>query len=163
MAETWPFLLFRPGNEASPCTRKDQTQKYTGLSLGDADPYNSWMEEQVAIPLDHSLILDYGVLWTSLFIVVKGLKISRTWLYWHAGTFDVSACLWLFNNVPHFWWWLMFSIIGASAATPTLVVKTEIVSYVRIPYIHILPHLCAMQYFHIAVDACWPLLFKRED
>ena len=22
--------------------------------------------------------------------------------------------------------------------------------YVRIPYIHILPHLCAMQYFHIA-------------
>ena len=22
----------------------------------------------------------------------KGLKISRTWLYWHAGTFDVSAC-----------------------------------------------------------------------
>ena len=24
--------------------------------------------------------------------------------------------------------------------------------YVRIPYIYILPHLCAMQYFHIA---CW--------
>ena len=27
--------------------------------------------------------------------------------------------------------------------------------YVRIPYIHILPHLCAMQYFHIA---CWCML-----
>ena len=25
MAETWPLLLFRPGNEASPRTCKDQT------------------------------------------------------------------------------------------------------------------------------------------
>ena len=39
------------------------------------------------------------------------------------------------------------SIIGASAASPTLVVKTE-----NSIYIYILPHLCAMQYFHIA---CW--------
>ena len=47
-------------------------------------------------------------------------------------------------------------VIGASAASPTLVVKTEnclyvcrYVWYVRIPYIYILPHLCAMQYFYI--------------
>ena len=47
-------------------------------------------------------------------------------------------------------------IIGASAASPTLVVKMEnclyvcrYVWYVRIPYIYILPHLCAMQYFYI--------------
>ena len=28
------------------------------------------------------------------------------------------------------------------------------IRYVRIPYIHILPHLCAMQYFHMHIDAC---------
>ena len=51
--------------------------------------------------------------------------------------------------------------IGASAASPTLVVKTEIclyIWYVRILYIR----LCAMQYFHIAVGSC-RLLLKRQD
>ena len=57
------------------------------------------------------------------------------------------------------------TVIGASTASPTLVVKKEnclymyiymyihvciYVWYMRIPYIYILPHLCAMQYFHIA-------------
>ena len=53
-------------------------------------------------------------------------------------------------------------LIGASAASPTLVVKTENCLYVYIyiciyiclvraysVYVYILPHLCAMQYFHI--------------
>ena len=44
-------------------------------------------------------------------------------------------------------------IIGANAASPTLVVNTEnclYVWYIRIPYIYILSHLCVMQYFYIA-------------
>ena len=48
-------------------------------------------------------------------------------------------------------------LVGASAASPTLVVKTENCLYIYI-YIYgtyvfricILPYLCAMQYFHIA-------------
>ena len=60
------------------------------------------MEERVATSLDHSLILEYRVFCddqsTFAFIYPRGLKTSRTWLYWHAGTFDVSACMhWLFN------------------------------------------------------------------
>ena len=59
--------------------------------------------------------------------------------------------------------------IGASAASPTLVVKTENCLYICIyvciymyiciyiciyvsVYIYILPHLCAMQYFHTACN-----------
>ena len=52
-------------------------------------------------------------------------------------------------------------LIGMSAASPTLVDKTKICLYIYIfiyiymvraysVYIYILPHLCAMQYFHIA-------------
>ena len=66
MAETWPLLLFfRPGNKASSCACqttcmniKDRPKK----SIKDTDPYRAEMEEQVAVPLDHSLILDYRVL-----------------------------------------------------------------------------------------------------
>ena len=51
----------------------------------------------------------------------------------------------------------MGGVIGASAASPTLVVKTENCLYIYI-YIYgtcvfricILPYLCAMQYFRIA-------------
>ena len=62
---------------------------------------------------------------------------------------------------------LLVIIIGARCARPTLVDKTKICLYIYIyifiylyiymvraysVYIYILPHLCAMQYFHIA---CW--------
>ena len=51
----------------------------------------------------------------------------------------------------------MAKLIGASAASPTLVVKTENCLFIYMVraysvYIYILPHLCAMQYFYIA---CW--------
>ena len=53
---------------------------------------------------------------------------------------------------------LFLTMIGVRCTRPTLVVKTENCLY--IPYIYILPHLCAMQYLHIA---CKPLLLKSQD
>ena len=84
------------------------------------------MEERVATYLDHFQTVDYRVLcddqsslasiYGQVFItiiVAKGSKISRTWLYWHARTFDISACIhWLFDiilDVPHCCWRSMFS------------------------------------------------------
>ena len=63
------------------------------------------MEERVATSLDHSLILEYRVLCddqsTFAFICEtshlsysnQGVSKLPTWLYWHARTFDVSACV----------------------------------------------------------------------
>ena len=67
------------------------------------------MKEQVATSPNHFLIVDYRVLCddqsTLEFILIcmavaKGSKTSRTWLYWHAGTFDISACIhWPFDII----------------------------------------------------------------
>ena len=133
MAETCPIhLLCRPGNKASSCTCKDQTtcMNIQACALEALTLTRAEMEEWVATPLDHSLILDYRVLcddrstlgiywWTCLFIV-KGLKISRTWLYWHAETFDVSACTGFLNIILALlttyltfaaWSWSIFSTV----------------------------------------------------
>ena len=59
MAETWPLLLlFRPGNKASSCTCKDQTtcMNIQAYALEMLTLTRAEMEEQVATPLDHSLI-----------------------------------------------------------------------------------------------------------
>ena len=65
MAETWPLLLlYRPGNKASSCTCKDQItcMNIQAYALETLTLTRAEMEEQVATPLDHSLILDYSLM-----------------------------------------------------------------------------------------------------
>ena len=85
--------------------------EYTGLRFGDADPYKSGNGRtggDTPGPLldsgqyNHRVLCDgfiYGQVLTHVHVIVKGLNISRTWLYWHAGTFDVSACTGFFNII----------------------------------------------------------------
>ena len=59
-------------------------------------------------------------------------------------------------------------LIGASAASPTLVVKMENCLFIYrygtcVFHIYILLYLCVMQYFHIAYWFMQPLLLKRQD